>query len=235
MSNYFSEEELTRMGQTSLSLLLEAIEAGDKETAKKMAKKMNSEDLAMHDMYRDLFSSSMSYVAREYGDDALQEAMKAGVEATWLPIVAKFDSDQASFKQRVKMFVAGLRGHHQPLKVIEDNEKITIHLCPCGSGGRQMREGKYSGDKGFYTVKGKSPLTWNRDELPVYCTHDPLMEWVDMEQNGTPFVVIEPASSIGKEPCAMHIYKDPKNIPEHYYTRLGRIKPSEGEFPHESN
>ena len=54
------------------------------------------------------------------------------------------------------------------------------------------------------------------------------MELVDIERNGAPFVVVEPAAAIGKEPCSFVIYKDPSKIPARYWERLGKSKPSGG-------
>ena len=41
-----------------------------------------------------------------------------------------------------------------------------------------------------------------------------------------PFVVVEPARELGKEPCSFIIYKDPSKVPAKYYERLGLTKPS---------
>ena len=51
------------------------------------------------------------------------------------------------------------------------------------------------------------------------------MEQIDMDTNGAPFVVIEPAAQIGKEHCNFIIYKNPDDVPERYYKRVGREKP----------
>jgi hypothetical protein len=52
------------------------------------------------------------------------------------------------------------------------------------------------------------------------------MELVDMDGNGTPFVVVEPAEKIGEGYCRLIVYKDPADIPARYYERLGRQKPA---------
>jgi hypothetical protein len=52
------------------------------------------------------------------------------------------------------------------------------------------------------------------------------MEKVDIEENGTPFVVVEPAAELGRDHCTMIIYKDPAKIPAKYYERLGLKKPA---------
>ena len=51
------------------------------------------------------------------------------------------------------------------------------------------------------------------------------MELADIEKNGTPFVVVEPAAVLGKEHCSFIIYKDRNKVPAKYYERLGLKKP----------
>ena len=45
----------------------------------------------------------------------------------------------------------------------------------------------------MYTIKGPQLLTYGREDFPVYCAHEPLMELQDIKAHGAPFVVIEPA------------------------------------------
>ena len=212
------------MGEPTLLRLKKAISSGDKQAALSLADKYAKESLAMHDLYRDWLTASLSKVAEKHGHDSLDEVMEAGVKATWLPTVKVLS--EKNLKHAIKMYVGGLRGHHQPLDITEDEEKITIKLSPCGSGGRLVQQGMYDHDE-FSYVDSKSSLTWNREQLPVYCTHDPVMERVDIDAHGFPFVVIQPAEKIGKQPCFMHIYKDPEKIPAAYFNRINRTKPSQ--------
>jgi len=221
-----SRDEIVEMEKRTLDRLLEAVEAGDKQAAKRIASRMYNEFLSMHDLYRNWTTALLSFVGRRYGDQALEEAMKEGVKAWWMPTLKKFPKGAEALRQRVKMFVAGLRGHLQPLHIEEDDEKVSIQLRPCGSGGRLVLEGKYEGDDGFLTVKGPQFLTYGRKCFPVYCAHEPAMELVDIQANGSPFVVVEPAHELGKEHCTFLIYKDPEKIPAKYYERLGLKKPS---------
>jgi hypothetical protein len=123
------------------------------------------------------------------------------------------------------MFAAGLHGHLQPLEISEDEEKVTIKMCPCGSGGRLVNEGKYEGTDAFLKIDQPQPLTYGRAGYPVYCAHEYAMEKVDIEENGTPFMVVEPAEKLGRDHCLLVIYKDPAKVPAKYYTRIGRTPP----------
>jgi hypothetical protein len=220
-----SELEIAEMEKLTVDRICEAIDRGDKEEAKKTARRMFSEFLSMHDLYRDWITATLSFIARRFGDQALEEAMKEGTSAWWLPIRKKFPRGVEGLRQRVKMFAAGLRGHLQPLHIEEDDDKVTIQMRPCGSGGRLILEDKYAGPNPFYTINGAQRLTYGRQSFPVYCAHEPIQELVDIEANGAPFVVVEPAHELGKQHCSFHIYKDPANIPDKYYERLGIKRP----------
>jgi hypothetical protein len=223
----FSDAELREMEKRSVDRLTEAIDAGDSEKAKQIAKRMYNEFTAMHDLYRDWTTAMLSAVGRRFGDEALDDIMTEGVKAWWLPNREKMEKGSPTLAQRIKMFVAGLRGHLQPMNIIEDEEKVVIQMRPCGSGGRLVLEGKYEGPNAFLTVEKPQRMTYNRANFPVYCAHEPPMELVDIEKHGAPFVVVEPAAVLGKEHCSFIIYKDKTKVPAKYYERLGLKKPDD--------
>ena len=223
-----TEAEITEMEKRTVDRLAEAIEEGDKERAKQIARRMYNEFLGMHDLYRNWTTAMLSFIGRRFGNDVLEEAMTEGVKAWWLPNLEKLPQGSEAFRQRVKMFVAGLSVHMQPLHIEEDDEKVVIRMHPCGSGGRLVLEGKYEGAEAFLTLDKPHQLTYGRDSFPVYCAHEPPMELLDIKKNGSPFVVVEPAAQLGKEHCSFIIYKDPSKVPAKYYERLGLKKPSAG-------
>ncbi|MEM7468330.1 MAG: hypothetical protein AAF387_15780 [Pseudomonadota bacterium] len=51
------------------------------------------------------------------------------------------------------MFIGGLHGHLQPLEIVQDEEKVTIFMKPCGSGGRLVQHGGYEAPLNFHRVK----------------------------------------------------------------------------------
>jgi hypothetical protein len=221
-----SHEEIAEMEKLMVDRVVEAIERGDTEAAKRMARRMYNEFLSMHDLYRNWITAMLSFIGERFGDEVLEAMMEAGVKSWWLPNLEKMPND---VRARVKMFAAGLRGHLQPLHIEEDDEKIVIQMRPCGSGGRLVLEGTYDGPGSFLTVKGKQFLTYGRDSFPVYCAHEPVMERQDIEAHGAPFVVVEPATEIGKQHCNFIIYKDRSKVPARYYERLGMKKPEPAE------
>jgi len=222
----FTKDEIAELEKRTLDRLLEAIDSGDSQNAKKIAQRMYNEFLSMHDLYRNWATGTLSFIGRRFGDQVLEEVMTEGVKAWWLPNLEKFPQGPDGLRARVKMFISGLHGHLQPMHIEEDDEKVVMQMKPCGSGGRLVLEGKYEGPNAFYTIKNPQRMTYGRANFPVYCAHEPPMEIVDIQKNGTPFVVVEPAHELGKEVCSFIIYKDPAKIPEKYYERLGLKKPN---------
>jgi hypothetical protein len=102
----FSEAELREMEKRSVDRLTEAIEAGETEKAKQIAKRMYNEFLSMHDLYRNWTTAMLSEIGRRFGDQALDEIMTAGVKAWWLPNLEKMAEGSPTLQQRIKMFVA---------------------------------------------------------------------------------------------------------------------------------
>ena len=224
----FSDGERDEMGRRTFDKLTRALDSGDVEGARVLAARMHAEALAMHDLYRDKAAALQSHIAETYGEPALEQALVASARKWWLPILAKMPKGREGLKKRIKMYVAGLRGHLQPLEILEDDEKVTIRLRPCGSGGRLVLEGRYTGKDALYTIRTPSTMTYGRAGYPAYCAHEASMEQLDIEANGTPMMVVEPGSTIGAEPCSFHLYKDPAAIPRGYYERLGLPIPDDG-------
>ncbi|MFT4561942.1 MAG: hypothetical protein ACI9BW_001685 [Gammaproteobacteria bacterium] len=226
---FFTDEQLREMERRTVDRLTDAIDAGEPEQAKKIAKRMYNEFLSMHDLYRNWITATLSEVAERYGDEALEDVMMEGVRAWWKPIIDSMPKEPEAMPAKIKMFVSGLHGHLQPLSIIEDDEKIEVKMRPCGSGGRLISEGKYEGPNAFHTVKDAQPLTYGRENYPVYCTHEYAMEKIDAEENGAPFVVVEPAARLGKDYCSLVVYKKSDDIPLKYFERLGMKKPNAGQ------
>ena len=222
----FNDDQLREMGRRSLDCVLEQIDAGNAEEAKRLAQRMYNEFVAMHDLYRDWITGTLSSVGKRYGDVALEEVMTEGLDSWWTPMAEKINAVPDDFTRKVKMFVAGLRGHLQPMDIREDDEKIEIRMMHFCSGGRQIQACKYEGPNAFLKVATPQRMTYGRPDVPVYCTHEIAMERLDAIRDGHPFVITEPAAKLGRDYCVLKIYKDPKDIPAHYYERLGLTKPA---------
>jgi len=198
-----------------------AIEAGDSHGALAEASALHDEALARHDRGMSRVTALLSWIGRHYGSAAVGTALEKAMGSGLL--------GDAGFRERAEALMHFTRVHLQPFALTEDDEKLTF-LCPvCPSGGRLLREGHYEAPRGGLRIEGPSPLTWGRSELPVYCCHEPVMEKASIEATGVPLFVVDPSERLGEEPCPTYLYKDPADIPEHFYTRLGLTKPASPE------
>jgi hypothetical protein len=201
----FSKEELDRLGRRTLDVLDEALEAGDLGKAKELSKRMYGEFLAMHDFYRDWLTHLFTIVGRRFGDEVLYQAMEETVAGYTERLSNRYSGKPV--RRRLEILLAGLRGHLHPLGVEEDDEKFTITLEPCPSGGRQITDGCYDPPMGFLRVKNPQPMTFNRPEFPVYCTHCFFQNTTAKQAGGAPLFVNEPSANPGLEPCKIYLYK----------------------------
>lgn len=220
----FTDEELRLLGERTLDLLSAAIDSGDREKAKKLGQRLGREFQGMHDLYLDWITGLLSFIYRRHGDEELNDAL---VEACtpWVKPVADLYAT-LDFRRRAQLFAGGLRGHMVPMKVEEDDEKITFMMQPCGSGGKMELEKAYDPPKNFAKVKKAQPMTWGMENVSVYCAHCSFQETMPIDWHGAPMVVTFPPSpdKIGLEPCRICIYKDPNRVPEGLYRRVGKKK-----------
>lgn len=225
MSRVFTDEELEEMGARTIDLLTKAIEAGDKEQAENLANRMYSEFSSMHDLYVDWTAGLMDYIYTNYGEDALYQALRKVIGAFLGTMV---DVRKVDFRRRAQGTAASLRGHLQPMKVEEDDEKVCITMEPCGSGQRLVQKGSYGPPCNLTMIQRPHLMTWGMTDFPIYCTHEPIIEMLSVEQLGYPVVVTLPPEKVARErSCTFCIYKNVEDIPEEVYTRVGKQKPTD--------
>jgi len=231
----FSDEELEEMRAPTIDLLTRAIDTADGKKAKSLAKRMYEEFLAMHDVYMNWTVVLMDYIYRNDGEEVLYQAMRQVFGAprgkkkasTQKPVTPQANTKEAAFRSRVLGFVNALRGHLQPLKVEEDEEKVSITMEPCGSGQRLLEQGAYEPPRNLTMIQKPHTMTWGLTDFPVYCTHAPILEILSIEGRGYPSMVAIPAEKVATKGCTYRIYKNAEDIPEGFYTRVGKQKPKE--------
>jgi hypothetical protein len=219
----FTDEELEEMGTRTLDLVIEAIDAGDKDRAKELAERMYREFNHLHDGYFSWVTALQTFIYNNYGIDVLEQAEREA-HTREANFVFK-PSGKTDFRSRVEGLAGGLRGHLQPITVVEDDEKVAITMKPCGSGERIIRMGGYEPDIGLAKVREAHPITYGMKDFPIYCVHCPVMEMLEIERAGDFGAVKIISDPVGKEHCQFVLYKDNADIPEEYYTRIGKKKP----------
>src|SRR3546814_14517815 len=106
------------------------------------------------------------------------------------------------------------RGHFGHSSVSEETDRFVVTCSPCGSGGQLRRTKKVE------RVEQAQDWTWGKEEVPYYCTHCALMwEILPTEKRGYPIRINLPPEK-DDDPCVHLYYKNPKDIPEEYFTRL---------------
>ena len=224
MDRIFTDAELKNLGTLTIDKLKAAADEGDAEAVKSLADRMYSQLAFLHDGYMCWVSGLLTWIYENYGIDAVEAAEKAAhtLEAK----VAFPPHGDITFRQSVEKHCDALMGHvFQPITVTEDDEKVVVSVEPCGSGGRLIEMGAYT--KGFATLKEKCPITWGLGDLPIYCCHCPAMEMLSLE-NGMNMRFVHPTGDSGKSvgpSCEYHMYKNPADIPEEYYSRIGKKRP----------
>jgi len=217
----FTDQELKEMGRRTLDLVFEAIDAGDKERAKELSQRMYKEFNYLHDGYGFWVSGLQTFIYRNYGIDALEQAEREA-HTTEAKVVFR-PPEKKDIRSLVEHLASGLRGHLQPIRIVEDDEKITLTMQPCGSGERIIQKGGY--EAGLARVKDPHHITWGMKDFPIYCVHCPVMEMLDVENNGNFGAVHIVSEPIYQGSCQFAFYKDAAEIPEECYTRIGKRPP----------
>ena len=157
----FTDRELKEMGTRTLDLVLENIEAGNKEKAKELARRMYQEFNYLHDGYMFWVTGLQTYIYEKYGIEAV-EAAERKAHTIEGEVVFK-PSEKTDIRSLVEHLASGLRGHLQPITIKEDDEKISLTMQPCGSGERIIQKGGY--EAGLARIDAPHKITWGMEGL----------------------------------------------------------------------
>jgi hypothetical protein len=163
----------------------------------------------------------------------------------------KFDIDKHAWEEglEVLMLVAceAMRGHlvgpgrTGDFELIETEDRYILRFDPCGSGQRTVRGDWIEGtparmEPPYEWSVSQEEHTWNHNTKGVchYCTHCiRLMEEWPMDRFGYPVRVIDPPvypdtnrDADVRQKCQWQMFKDPTAVPQEYYARVGRTRPS---------
>ncbi|MCX2979298.1 hypothetical protein EYC98_00285 [Halieaceae bacterium IMCC14734] len=186
------------------------------------AQALRVDALALHDSMMSRVVALLSIAYRQFGEAELNWVFSQVMRTEGM------DGDgNLSFREKVENIMQFTRCHMLPFTVTEDDHKVTFMPDPCPSGARLIREGHYDKPRDNAIVTDQSALTYGRREFPIYCCHEPSMELTTALRTGVPLFIVDPPEDVGISPCKVYIYKDPANIPEKYYHRLGIEKPAD--------
>jgi hypothetical protein len=217
----FTDQELKAMERRTLDIVKETIDNGDREKAKELAQRMYEEFNFLHDGYMFWVTGLLTYIYEHYGIDEVEKAERFAHDIEGKTVFKQ--PENMDLRARVEFAAKALRGHLQPLEIKEDDEKITITMKPCGSGERIVEKAGY--EAGLAKVKERHPVTWGMEDFPIYCVHCPVMEMLTVERAGNLDTVRLVSEPMRHGFCHFAFYKDPRKIPEEFYTRIGKKKP----------
>jgi hypothetical protein len=222
------------MATPVIERLSQAIRNGDRERAVFLCGDLRGERILLHDFFADCTTALFTWVGENLGEenlfemfmfcfeqsaerqilDVMEGDVKRGIEATLLA--------RSSW---VAHSCAGAGEHGGSFLMVEDDEKFTFRMDPCGSGGRLWRKGRYEPPIGFGTTSRAYPWAYNREGLPYYCVHCAFLnELLPYRRLGFLSWPVDPPEG-PDDVCRWHLYKDRYGVPATYYTRSGLEPP----------
>lgn len=222
----FSEKELRELSKGYAQLAMERLDAGDLDEARYWCQRAVDAQPHVHDFLVNSVAGLLSYIYDKLGEETVVDVLRRIMEQQ----SAKLAPPETRGLKEWIIWCADLARQHSAipgLKVEEDDEKFILTVT-CPSGGKLIQEGAYDGPNGYRRLKKAGPHTWGEVGMPIYCGH---CSWtheiipIKTFGQGSQFWVH--ASPFPKNPgdtCIHHVYKNPEDIPERYYERLGMKK-----------
>jgi len=217
----FTAAELKEMATLPMQAALDAVEAGDKEKARAAIKRQHEDAQKIVDSFMSWATDMMDYIYKNFGEAEFEKALRQRFQRSESQKAERYD--KMDFRSRVQTQAASMRALLQPLEITEDDEKVCLKMTPCGSGQRLVQSGAYDPPKNVSRLKAQR-LTWGQSDFPLYCTHGALQEIINIETVGYPTYVHQIPDKVGTAPCTFCLYKDPRDIPEEVFTRVGAKK-----------
>jgi hypothetical protein len=184
---------------------------------------------AAHDRHLGLVAWWIAFAVEHLGEDELGELWRE-LEAEGISSYERYDVRhtpwERSFAFLVQTAIEGMHGHlggptgQGEVEVRDHGDRVQLTFSPCGSGGRLRAAERF----GVTTA----PYDWAWNEVGVchYCVHCCVLQQLEPIDNlGYPARVIDPPLAAG-DSCSWTVYRDPADIPDSAYRRVGRRKPA---------
>ena len=215
-------EEFSR---TRFDALETAITDGDAEHVRKLAASAQMEYVPVHDGLRDTVGAALSYAV----DMTSPEEGEAIGRRAIARIMAGGDAPQygqIDLRARIRAIAAGWHWHVTGFTVVEDEDKVTFRLAPCGSGMRLETEGRYDGAQGWHRSVAPSPSTFMQRGFPLYSNHCAEMTRAGLISGSGAFLVEGWTPERNRGACFQHTFKRMEAVPAEFYRRVGLEPPS---------
>jgi hypothetical protein len=204
----------------------------------------------LHDRYADVMAGVLAFVARRFGEAALEDCYRSVLEPyiqeRYMPFDVREHPYESTLERNLYLVLEAMRAHlcgperDGTLDYEEHDDRWVVSFDPCGSGGRSMRGDEVEGTGSrvlapyeFGVTQEKHDWAWNQEGICYYCAHCCFaLEKLPVERWGHPVRVVDPpvwggsaeAASTRKR-CTWTVYKSLEAIPESAYRRIGHVKP----------
>lgn len=226
----FTKQELIELAIPYPDRIKRRIRDRDIDGAIALTEEMAGSQILLHDFFADSCTVLWSWIGDHFGENVIDPMFRYIFARS-----AKrqfFDAAAAQVMPHLSVYLLarswrahscfGKGDHPGKFSITEDNDKFTFHLHPCGSGSRLWKKGWYAAGAGGKLSEARHPWTYNRKEFPYYCIHCPFLnEILPYESTyGALLWPVDPPAD-DSDTCAWHVYKNPNNMPTHYYDRMG--------------
>lgn len=196
----------------------EEIRAGNVDAAMAGLDYGMAEAKMMHDSMCSFADDVLTRLAQVAGEDEVYQLLRK----RYSPTIRHWLDTTPDVKGSVERAVEFQRGHFGETSIREEEDRFVVTCDPCGSGGRLRRTKKVE------RVKTPADWTWNKPDVPIYCTHCAVMwEILPTEMRGHPIRINLPPEK-DSDPCVHLYYKDPAKIPQEYFDRISRRRGGDG-------
>lgn len=230
------QDDARDLGRSTPEMLLDALDQGRLDNARALAAYVLPEGKALHDLYCDWIWDILTKTAEAQGEEAVYRLCRATQE-TWMLRRTWKGLLKMSVEERVYINAEVMRAHRcgpkqdGGIEILEEEDRISIRMDPCGSGGRMRRGDPVAGTPSrlgppynFGVTQKAHPWSWGRVNVPYYCIHCAVNEILPTEWGGYPLWVTDYAED-AEAPCVWHFYRAPERIPARYFERIGFKKP----------
>ena len=230
---WFSREEVEELTTPVIKRISRAVRHGRTDEAILLCDLLRDERILLHDFFAESCAALVTWIGRNLGEATLSDAFGFIFERSarrqifeLLDLGADRGLEAALLARScwVAHSCSGAGEHGGSFSLVEDNEKFTFIMDPCGSGGRIWRKGLYGPPFDLDTTSRSYPWSYNRKGFPYYCVHCSFLnELLPNEHLGFITWPVDPPGDAA-DACSWYLYKDRHAVPERYYRRFGLEK-----------
>lgn len=225
------------IGIPTVTRIEEAIRQGNTEEALELLHYLNPESKTISDLDWDWIYALLTFIAENFGEEQLLPALKYSFSIVGLMPYYQRQLFAGNLEEGLQILAEANRVHRHgrgqmgEFTLADEGNKFVLTLNPCGSGGR-MRRGdpidksppRTGPPYNLGRTKKAYPWSWGKAGVPYYCVHCCVWgEIIPTERRGYPArITLHPDNP--DDPCRLLFYKNPTDIPEEYFARIGFSK-----------